>query len=94
MTRDAGRPGAPRGGRDSIDHAPGAHDDLANALAGVASLLGTEVPFIFALGADDFARQGRGPLDPAEAERARVERSAERVAERLRRGGGVYFPGD
>jgi hypothetical protein len=25
-----------RGGRDSIDHAPGAHDDLANALAGCA----------------------------------------------------------
>src|SRR5262245_34392092 len=23
-----------RGGRDSIDHAPGAHDDLANAVAG------------------------------------------------------------
>jgi terminase large subunit-like protein len=26
-----------RGGRDSIDHAPGAHDDLANALAGLAA---------------------------------------------------------
>jgi hypothetical protein len=25
---------ASRGGRDSIDHAPGAHDDLANAAAG------------------------------------------------------------
>ena len=24
-----------RGGRDSIDHAPGAHDDVANAAAGV-----------------------------------------------------------
>ena len=24
-----------RGGRDSIDHAPGAHDDLPNAVAGV-----------------------------------------------------------
>jgi hypothetical protein len=23
-----------RGGRDSIDHAPGSHDDLANAAAG------------------------------------------------------------
>src|SRR5215813_827635 len=28
---------AARGGRDSIDHAPGAHDDLANAVAGVAA---------------------------------------------------------
>jgi hypothetical protein len=25
-----------RGGRDSIDHAPGAHDDIANAIAGLA----------------------------------------------------------
>ena len=28
-----------RGGRDSIDHAPGAHDDLANAVAGVVDVL-------------------------------------------------------
>ena len=27
-----------RGGKDSIDHAPGAHDDLANALAGVCAV--------------------------------------------------------
>jgi hypothetical protein len=29
-----------RGGRDSIDHAPGGHDDLANAVAGAAWLAG------------------------------------------------------
>lgn len=28
-----------RGGRDSIDHAPGAHDDLANCVAGVCAEL-------------------------------------------------------
>ena len=28
-----------RGGRDSIDHAPGGHDDLANAVAGVVAML-------------------------------------------------------
>jgi hypothetical protein len=28
-----------RGGRDSIDHAPGAHDDLANGVAGVVAAL-------------------------------------------------------
>ena len=28
-----------RGGRDSIDHAPGAHDDVANAVAGVLTLI-------------------------------------------------------
>ena len=33
-----------RGGRDSIDHAPGAHDDVANAVAGV--LLATQAPKI------------------------------------------------
>jgi hypothetical protein len=38
-----------RGGRDTIDHAPGAHDDIANAVAGVASLL-----------AEDGPRKGRG----------------------------------
>lgn len=27
-----------RGGRDSIDHGPGAHDDLANAVAGLAAI--------------------------------------------------------
>ena len=27
-----------RGGRDSVDHAPGAHDDIANAVAGAAVL--------------------------------------------------------
>jgi hypothetical protein len=26
-----------RGGRDSIDHTPGAHDDLANAVAGLCN---------------------------------------------------------
>lgn len=31
-----------RGGRDSIDHAPGAHDDVCNAVAGlVGALSGT-----------------------------------------------------
>jgi hypothetical protein len=29
-----------RGGRDSIDHAPGAHDDIANCIAGLAATAG------------------------------------------------------
>jgi hypothetical protein len=29
-----------RSGKDSIDHAPGAHDDIANAVAGAAALIG------------------------------------------------------
>jgi hypothetical protein len=27
-----------RGGKDSIDHSPGAHDDLANVVAGVVTV--------------------------------------------------------
>jgi len=29
-----------RGGRDSVDHAPGAHDDIANSVAGALTLIG------------------------------------------------------
>jgi hypothetical protein len=38
-----------RGGRDSIDHAPGAHDDLANAVAGVVQtvLARVHVPLVW-----------------------------------------------
>jgi hypothetical protein len=34
-----------RGGRDSIDHAPGAHDDISNAVAGALVLAVRPVPF-------------------------------------------------
>jgi hypothetical protein len=34
-----------RGGRDSIDHAPGAHDDVANAVAGVINVLAGPVGY-------------------------------------------------
>lgn len=33
-----------RGGKDSIDHSPGSHDDLANAVAGLASVLADQPP--------------------------------------------------
>ncbi|MER9449333.1 hypothetical protein [Mesorhizobium sp. M0254] len=33
-----------RGGKESIDHAPGGHDDIANAVAGVVSLLDLKAP--------------------------------------------------
>jgi hypothetical protein len=36
-----------RGGRDSIDHAPGAHDDLANCVAGaIVSAINFNTGFI------------------------------------------------
>jgi hypothetical protein len=32
-----------RAGRDSIDHAPGAHDDIANAVSGVVGAIASGV---------------------------------------------------
>jgi hypothetical protein len=34
-----------RGGRDSIDHSPGAHDDIANAVAGALVLAAGELDY-------------------------------------------------
>ena len=47
-----------RAGRDSIDHAPGGHDDVANAAAG-ALLAATAKKPTMRVGAIDFARTGR-----------------------------------
>jgi len=33
-----------RGGRDTIDHPPNGHDDLANATAGAIALVATRIP--------------------------------------------------
>jgi hypothetical protein len=35
-----------RSGKDSIDHAPGAHDDIANAAAGALVLVGAKAPMV------------------------------------------------
>ena len=35
-----------RGGSDSIDHAPGAHDDLANSVAGVVAAVAAAKHFV------------------------------------------------
>ena len=37
-----------RGGRDSIDHAPGGHDDVANAVAGALVLRSSHRPVVAA----------------------------------------------
>ena len=42
-----------RGGRDSIDHGPSGHDDLANAVAGVASLCVNQPTINYAAWSDD-----------------------------------------
>lgn len=57
-----------RGGRDSIDHPPGAHDDLANAVAGVVErVLGLHRWGLEALYGDD------GELGLTEEDRAEIE---------------------
>jgi hypothetical protein len=44
-----------RSGKDSIDHSPGAHDDLANSLAGAATLVtGATQPSCGSMPLDDF----------------------------------------
>ena len=50
-----------RGGRDIIDHAPGAHDDRANAVAGVVAvaLKRRSVPSVRSLGDDEPLPAGR-----------------------------------
>jgi hypothetical protein len=40
-----------RGGRDSIDHAPNAHDDVANAVAGALVLCGSKTSWFSVEGA-------------------------------------------
>jgi hypothetical protein len=50
-----------RGGRDSVDHAPGGRDDVANACAGVLTSLGTGATFFITSLADDLPEGALGP---------------------------------
>jgi hypothetical protein len=56
-----------RGGRDSIDHAPGAHDDIANAIAGLAVHLGGALGYNLNLDWIDGPDTDVAPVDPAAA---------------------------
>jgi hypothetical protein len=51
-----------RGGRESIDHAPGAHDDIANAVAGALLLVGLRKPLIVSDDVMAFLGQRSGPI--------------------------------
>ena len=50
-----------RGGRDSIDHAPGAHDDIANAVSGVVGAISGVGKFDFEFWLDDRDWNGGAP---------------------------------
>ena len=67
-----------RGGKDSIDHAPGAHDDVANAVAGVLvnAVAATFRPaFIW-----DGVPMGGGWADPSEASEREWDRVRRAIA--------------
>jgi hypothetical protein len=53
-----------RGGRDSIDHAPGGHDDIANAVAGALALAyaGSGRRGALAVGVEGFGSRGAGGM--------------------------------
>jgi hypothetical protein len=53
-----------RGGRDSVDHGPGAHDDIANAACGALTLLGLAKPAlqVFAVDVSRSPRVNAPPL--------------------------------
>jgi hypothetical protein len=54
-----------RSGKDSIDHAPNAHDDIANAVAGVCAVLGEARPIDWAGCVPGILAQiGRGHAGP------------------------------
>jgi hypothetical protein len=50
-----------RAGRDSIDHAPGGHDDIANAVSGVVGAISGVGAFDFEFWHDDRAWNGGAP---------------------------------
>jgi hypothetical protein len=66
-----------RGGRDSIDHPPGAHDDVANAVAGcLTGIVGKSSYDIVRLseGLGEFVAMlgGGGPVPPAHTGRRSI----------------------
>jgi hypothetical protein len=75
-----------RAGRDSIDHAPGGHDDVANAAAG-ALLAATAKKPKMRCGTIDFARTGKVTWHDEELERTRLRIVTISEKEDLRRRG-------
>jgi hypothetical protein len=64
-----------RGGRDTIDHAPGSHDDVANACAGAVAMILARGSYNIAALADTLP----GEDDPGGAKAWRALRFAEHI---------------
>jgi hypothetical protein len=62
-----------RGGKDSIDHPPGAHDDLANAVAGLCAMLRTTAEY------DNWHAAYGEPQTAQDAEKAARDFRAQRL---------------
>jgi hypothetical protein len=75
-----------RAGRDSIDHPPGAHDDVANSAAGALLAAVAKKPKM-RVGAIDFAKTGRVYWHDEEPERPRLRIVTISEKEDLRRRG-------
>jgi hypothetical protein len=72
-----------RGGRDSIDHAPGSHDDIANSIAGLAATAGGKYRYPSSL---DWV-SGPVPEEPEAAKAAAAKAFQEaRLASHIMRG--------
>jgi hypothetical protein len=72
-----------RGGKDSIDHPPGSHDDVANAVAGAvvhATVLGLK-PAIASITADDSWQRAQWGIRPRQDVAATIESAAQAAAE-------------
>jgi hypothetical protein len=85
-----------RGGRDSIDHAPGGHDDVANAAAGALVLAAAppRVPWqVWGGGGPDPRSADQVQADADDEARAAAAASGAYITECIRRTG-VHFPGD
>jgi hypothetical protein len=78
-----------RGGRDSIDHSPGAHDDVANAAAGLVVSLGAAVDHTnldWIMGPDDEHMRPEDAVLAEKAEFVRQQRWAHIMSDARRSG--------
>jgi hypothetical protein len=79
-----------RGGNDSIDHAPGARDDLINATAGALMLAAPGLPKVRMWGGNPYKTTDE---EHAAEERERKEQSAEMIRGAIAKHG-MYWPGE
>ena len=73
-----------RSGKDSVDHAPGMHDDVSNAVAGVCSLIGSS------LGSLNVSRESAAKFGAAMSDLGRRQRTGQTLRAFGRDSSNVY----